>query len=294
MPKCLIVYFSQTGSTARAGERIATGLRGLGFDVKVCNIKDEKPPDVHSYDVLGIGSPVYAFKPPLNVCDYVSSLPDLAGKPAFVFLTHGTHRFNAADSIRGELLRKKAKEAGYFHCRGADFYLQYLRLGYLFSAGHPTAEELASAETFGREIAKRVQDGQRPTASREHAPPLIYRFERLTFSRWLSTWVHCRLFRVDVKKCNACGLCMAHCPVGNITESKAGHPVWGRNCLLCLMCEMECPEEAIISLQSSSVFRLFIQYNVRKASHDPSIPHARVTHRRGRTIRTDSTRSLSE
>jgi len=289
MSKCLIVYFSQTGSTARAVERIATGLRASGFEVRACNIKDQKPPDVHGYEVLGIGFPVYAFKPPLNVCDYVSRLPDLEGRPAFVFLTHGTHRFNAADSIRRELVRKKAKEVGYFHCRGADFYLQYLKLGYLFSADHPTAEELASAETFGREIAKRVQDGQHPTASREHAPPLIYRFERLTFSRWLSTWVHCRLFRVDVKKCNACGLCMARCPVGNITEGKAGHPVWGRNCLLCLTCEMECPEEAIISLQSSSVFRLFIKYNVRKASHDSSVPHARVTHSRGRTIRTDST-----
>jgi flavodoxin/Pyruvate/2-oxoacid:ferredoxin oxidoreductase delta subunit len=292
MPKCLIVYFSQTGATARTGERIAAGLHASGFEVKACNIKDEKPPDVHGYDMLGIGSPVYAFKPPLNVCDYVGSLPDLEGKPAFVFLTHGTHRFNAADRIRRELVRKKAKEVGYFHCRGADFYLQYLKLGYLFSADHPTAEELAGAEVFGREIATRVESGQHPTVPREHAPPLIYRFERLTFSRWLSTWVQSRLFKVDVQKCNVCGLCMARCPIGNITENKAGYPTWGRNCLLCLTCEMECPEEAIISLQSSSVFRPFMKYNVRKASHDPSVPHARVTHRRGHTIRTDSASTL--
>ena len=110
MTKGLIVYFSQTGSTARAVERIATGLRASGFEVRACNIKDQKPPDVHGYDVLGIGFPVYAFKPPLNVCDHVSRLPDLEGRPAFVFLTHGTHRFNAADSIRRELVRKKAKE----------------------------------------------------------------------------------------------------------------------------------------------------------------------------------------
>jgi flavodoxin len=62
MPKCLIVYFSQTSATARASEHIAAGLRASGFEVGVCNIKDEKPPDVHNYDVLGIGFPVYAFK----------------------------------------------------------------------------------------------------------------------------------------------------------------------------------------------------------------------------------------
>ena len=287
MPKCLIVYFSQTGATARTGERIAAGLHASGFEVKECNIKDEKPPDVHGYDMLGIGSPVYAFKPPLNVCDYVGSLPDLEGKPAFVFLTHGTHRFNAADCIRRELVRKKAKEVGYFHCRGADFALGYLKLGYLFSPDHPSAKELA--EAFGREIATRVQGSQKLTAPLEAAPPLIYRLERLTYSRWLSSWVQSRLFKLDAQKCNACGLYEARCPVRNITEDKSGHPVWGRNCLLCLTCEMECPEEAILSLQSSSVARLFMKYNVRKASQDPSITHIRVTHRRGRTIRADTT-----
>jgi hypothetical protein len=87
-------------------------------------------------------------KPPLNVSACITDLRHLDGMPAFVFVTYGTHRFNAADRIRRELIRKRAKEVGHFHCRGADFYLQYLKLGYLFSPDHPTAEELARAETF--------------------------------------------------------------------------------------------------------------------------------------------------
>jgi ferredoxin len=181
---------------------------------------------------------------------------------------------------------------GYFHCRGADFYLQYLKLGYLFSPDHPTAEELARAETFGREIATRVHGGQHPTAPRERVPSLIYRIERLSFNRWLSTWFFSRFFEVNMKKCNVCGLCATGCPVGNIAQNEARYPIWGRNCLLCLACEMECPEEAIISVHSSPAFRISAKYNVRKASQDPSISHVGVTHRRGRTIRTHPSGTL--
>ncbi len=289
MSRCLVVYFSQAGSTARTGERIAAGLRASGFEVKLCNMKDEKPPEVHDYALLGVGFPVYYFSPPHNVSEYVSSLCHIEGMPVFVFTTYGTYRFNAADSIRRELVRKKAREVGYFHCRGADLYCQYLKLGYLFSADNPTPAELAGAEAFGQEVSARLLRGQQLAVSRERTPSLVYRIERLSTNRRLSAWLYSRLFKVDAQKCSACGLCAAHCPVGNITEDKAGHPIWGRNCLLCVTCEMECPEEAIISVQSSSLFRPFLKYNVRKASQDPSIPHVKVTHRHGRTTRTEPT-----
>jgi hypothetical protein len=48
---------------------------------------------------------------------------------------------------------------------------------------------------------------------------------------------------------------------------------------------MECPEEAIASLQNSWAFRPFMKHNVRKASEDPSVTHVKVTHRNGRTTR---------
>lgn len=143
MHKCLMLYFSQTGATARAGQRIAAGLRASGFEVKVFNIKDERPPDVHDYDVLGVGFPVYGYSPPLNVSDYVNGLTHLEGRSSFVFVTYGTHRFNAADRIRQALARKGAREVGHFHCRGADFALPYLKLGYLFSPDRAATEELA-------------------------------------------------------------------------------------------------------------------------------------------------------
>lgn len=56
MPKSLIVYFSQGGTTALVAKAIASSLQLAGYQVDICNIKDEMPPDVWSYDLLGIAA----------------------------------------------------------------------------------------------------------------------------------------------------------------------------------------------------------------------------------------------
>lgn len=285
MSKSLIVYFSQGGTTARVAESIATGLRAAEYQVDLCNMKDERPPDLSDYDLLGMGAPAYYYCPPFNVMDYVNGLPDLDGLPAFVFVLHGTYRGDAGNAMRHALDRKGAREVGYFHCRGADYFLGYLKEGYLFSPDHPTAEELAQAEAFGREVTAHAA-GQPYARPKDDRPPaMIYRLERFLANRWLGRQMYSRLFRVDAKSCNACGLCIELCPTGNITEGKGGRPVWGRNCLLCVTCEMKCPKDAITSPGSWPLMRPFMIYNVRRASRDPSLDYVQVTHSHGRTQR---------
>jgi flavodoxin/ferredoxin len=279
MSKCLIVYFSQGGTTAQVAERIATGLRGEGYQVDLCNMNGQQPPDVRDYDLFGVGAPVYYFRPPFNVDDYLNSLPDLGGMPAFAFVMYGTYRFDAGNKIRRALASKGAREVGYFHARGADFFVGYLKQGYLFSPGHPVDGELAQAETFGRDVAAHVVGRQYIRPEDDPSPSMIYRLERFSLGRWFTRQVYTRLFSVDKDKCTACGLCMELCPVGNITEGKGRRPVWGRNCLLCLTCELKCPEEAISSPVSWPLIRPFMIYNTRCASRDPSIEHVRIDRR---------------
>lgn len=283
--KGLIVYFSQTRSTARVAERIAAGLRGAGLEIELCNIREGPPPDVRQYDLLGVGLPVYAFSSPFNMTEYVTSLPDLRGVSAFLFLTHGTYPFNAADQIRKALSRKGASDVGFACCRGADLYLPYLKRGYLFSPDHPTARELAEMEAFGGEVAARMKGREHVGAWGDQPSSIIYRAERFLTSQWLVQKIWSRLFWVSKDKCNLCGICISRCPAGNIILAKNGYPVWGHNCLLCLTCEMECPEEAITSATSWRVLRPFITYNLRHACLDPSIEHVKVTHRHGQTTR---------
>ena len=285
MANCLIAYFSQTGTTTKVAESIATGLRREGYQVDLQDIKEEQQRDVSGYDLLGIGSPVYVFRPPFIVTDYLNNLPDLEGLPTFTFLSHGTYRFDTFKSIQRVLIRKGAKETGYFHCYGADFWLGYLIEGYLFSPDHPTSEELSLAEDFGNQVARNVAGKSYALSEEDRSPNLIFRLERFFVNRLFVEKLYSRMFKVDKTNCSKCGLCIEMCPLDNIGEDKDGYPVWGRKCLLCLTCQMKCPKDAINTPVTWPIFRPFMVYNARHASRDPSLDYVRVTHSKGRTRR---------
>jgi flavodoxin/ferredoxin len=285
MVKSLIVYFSQSGTTAKVAESIASGLRRERYQVELYNIKEKQPPDLRGYDLLGIGSPVYFFRPPFIVTDYLKSLPDLGGLPTFTFILHGTYRFDTVKSIRRVLARKGGQEVGYFHCHGDDYFLGYIKQGYLFSPDHPTPAELSQAEDFGSQVAGHVAGKPYSLNEEDRPPTLVYRLERFFLNQWCAEQVYSRIVKLDKAKCDACGLCMKMCPRANIGKDKDGYPVWGRNCLLCLTCEMKCPKDAITTPISWPLIRLLMKYNVRHASRDPSLEHVRVTHSKGRTLR---------
>ena len=284
-PKALIVYFSQGGTNARVADAIATGIREAGYEIDLWNLRNGQAPDVRGYQVLGIGSPVYYFHLPLNVTHYVQHLPDLGRIPAFVFIVHGSHRIDTPNWLRRTLERKGAREVGYFHCRGEAHVLPLLREGYLFSPDRPSEHELLEAKTFGEAVAARAAGAPYDRPPLESKPPLIYRLERLLASRWLMEHFYSRLFRVDSSKCTACGLCVDICPTGNITRDPHGFPKWDRRCLVCLSCEMKCPEEAIISALSrplpGALLRLVFRYDVRRWVREGELMYVRVIHRRG-------------
>jgi flavodoxin/Pyruvate/2-oxoacid:ferredoxin oxidoreductase delta subunit len=285
MKKGLIVFFSQKGTNMRIAEAISTSLRKAGHKVNLWNLRDGQPPDPRDYDFFGVGSPTYYYRPPFIVTDYVNGLPKLAGLPAFVFVLHGTYRGNTGDKIRHTLARKGAEEVGYFYCYGAGYFIGYLKEGYLFSADHPTQEDLLRAERFGSEIAGRLIG--EPYVKPGDDPPLqmMYRLERFLTNRFLTKQVYSRLFKENAKCSPECDLCIKQCPVKNITRGKGGQLARGRNCLLCLSCEMNCPEDAIVSPMSWRILRLFMVYNTRHGSRDPSLDYVRVIHKQGQTQR---------
>ena len=283
MPRSLIIYFSQGGTTGQVAEAIASGLRFAGHEVDMCNIKDGLPPDIGGYSLLGIGLPVYWYRPPFNVIDYLNEVPELKGLPTFVFVLYGTYRGDTGTTVRHLLARKGAKEVGYFHCRGADYFLGYLKMGYLFSPRHPTEGELAQAKQFGQEIAAHVAGKEYARPEEDQTPAPIYRLERFLANRWICNHIFSRFFKADAKKCTRCGLCTKLCPVRNINEDRDGYPAWSRNCMACFTCELNCPEDAVRSPIDWPIFRPLLLYNVRHASRDPSLDHVRVVHSKGQT-----------
>ena len=113
----------------------------------------------------------------------------------------------------------------------------------------------------------------------------MYRLERFLYQHWLVEHVYSRMFQVDADLCTECGLYIENCPVDNLSQGEKGHPKWGRDCLLCLYCEMECPEDAITSPVSLPLFLPFMRYNAIHAARDANIDHVMVKHSQGRTLR---------
>jgi flavodoxin/ferredoxin len=285
MSKALLVYFSQGGTTAQVAEAISAGLRPAEYEVSLHNLADGPPPGPEDYDLLGVGTPAYYYRPPFNVTDYVNELPHLNGLPAFVFVLHGSYRGDTGNILRQALAGKGAREVGYFHSFGTGIYLGYLKEGYVSSPDHPTVEELAQAEEFGGAVAARVAGKEYIEPEYDPSPAAIYRYERFMTNRWLVEQFYSRLFRLDRDKCTKCGLCIQECPTSNMAADSEGYPVWGRECLACLFCEMNCPEEAVTSAVSWPVFLPFMKYNVSAIARDPSLDHVRVRLSQGKIER---------
>lgn len=141
MKKALIAYFSQGGATRLISEQILKGIKDKQFRVDLYDIAAGQPPDINNYDMIGIGSPAYIYRPPFNVLEYIKNLPDLDGLPFFIFVLYGTKPGTTGDSLRNGLSLKSVKEIGYAKFKGADFYLGYLQRGFLFSPDNPNKDE---------------------------------------------------------------------------------------------------------------------------------------------------------
>ncbi len=96
-----VVVYSLTGNTFSVAEAVNSTLMKAGHSVRFETIKakNEDPnatgpveltqnPSVGDYPVLILGGPVRGFSTAPIVKAYVEQLPDLNGKPVFLFVTH--------------------------------------------------------------------------------------------------------------------------------------------------------------------------------------------------------------
>ena len=87
--KIMIIYYSQTGNTQKIARQIRDGMREAGQDVTLKFLKYVDYGELADYDMIGFGSPVWYEMPP-NFRRFVEEMPNLEGKLAFSFITHGT------------------------------------------------------------------------------------------------------------------------------------------------------------------------------------------------------------
>ncbi|MFX1320984.1 MAG: flavodoxin family protein [Promethearchaeota archaeon] len=117
--KILITYFSQTGNT----EKVAISMKEAltNEEVDLLPVKNVDPTNLSTYDLIFLGSGVYASRAHNSVVNLIKNAPDLPPKFAF-FCTHQSLDFYQKPFIKINKIFEKnnCKLLGTFDCVGEN------------------------------------------------------------------------------------------------------------------------------------------------------------------------------
>jgi flavodoxin/ferredoxin len=248
----LIIYYSQTGNTAKVARAIH---RGLLERVERCDLKsvaEIDPELVDTYDLIGIGSPVWCGAETPNVRRFIEAVPVQKGRHVFCFNTHGVMPEQYFPTVVRRLKGRGFTVIGMRDWFG-DVHFQVAPSPY-YTNGHPDDIALAEAKAFGREMA---EVSRRISAGESSLIPAVP--ERVLTPQLLALTEFYRsghnphgYLAYDEGKCNypKCRLCMDNCLMEYIDLSTEPRRFGseGTACdmwLGCTFCEMICPTGAI-------------------------------------------------
>jgi len=244
MTRTEIAYFSGTGNSLAIARYVA---ERLGGDlVPTIPAADRSRPAAEA-DTIGLVFPIYDFRPPSCIFDYLERVQDIESKYVFAICTHGTaapgrslKRVQAAIESRGGRLSGGFAVPMPHNGVGCGLFSDTKRAS-LLQAWKGMAEEIC--EYVLRRDRGRVDSSSAALAmlspSMLRLVPVILRFFGALVRRGSKG-----LGLTASDACTACGVCTRVCPTENI-ELRDGKPVWGDRCLTCFACLHWCPEGAI-------------------------------------------------
>lgn len=242
----LVVWYSQTGNTARIGKLITAVWKKMGIKVVSGDYRDLVNVNPADYDVIAAGSPVFYYEVPENFRKWIKELSQIDGTPVASFVTfggEGGNQHNTAYSILEMFSHKGGIPAGMgmfgsisafaptWSAGNGDRVLEY--------KDQPDEGVYSGVRSFAAEIIQRVSEGKVFNASDEFS-------FRDYISGGLSIGATKLLITghgVNTDKCIGCGKCVKSCPVNAISPDK-GSVDTGR-CIACFGCVNNCPADAV-------------------------------------------------
>ncbi len=241
-----MIYFSQSGNTEKIAEKIQNGIIKSDNDCNLKKIKEVNLKSLPDYDLIGIGTPTFYYREPINVKLFISRFENLKGKHCFLFATHGSIIGNTFYYMDEQLRKKGLQVIGTFDSYGDSSMKIYPQP--MHTAGHPDEIEIQGAEEFGESIcniSKKIQNGD---------TSLIPKFVLISDTWWnkqseqLSPEFLRKVspkFIINEKVCTKCLTCEEVCPVDAIDIEATPPEIQKEGCIFCYYCEQSCPEGAI-------------------------------------------------
>lgn len=236
----MIFYFSATGNSKYAAERIAAA----GED-HLISLRDAVRSRSYRYDVsreerIGFVFPVYFWGLPSILRFFVNKLEltGYRGQYIYALMTCGSSTGGAGDQL-SELLKEKGLTlSAQFGVPMVDNYVPMFRI----AGAEEIEKRLDAAEARIDDAARavRAKGAGDYNRSRGTAPGVMTGALYPLYAHGRST----RPF-VVTDHCIGCGLCQEICPCGAILIS-GGKPAWVKSrCVRCLGCLHRCPAQAI-------------------------------------------------
>ncbi|MFX1260019.1 MAG: EFR1 family ferrodoxin [Promethearchaeota archaeon] len=242
----LIIYFSQTGGTEKIAKMIQQGILNSGNKCEIKKIKNVNPKNLNNFDLIGIGTPTFFHREPINVRIFIQNMKNVDEKHCFIFSTHSSLMGNTFYYMFEQLTKKGFVVIGSFDSYSECSFQIYPKI--MHTAKHPDNIELEEAKDFGEKICNislRIQNGE---------SNLIPKFELIENAWWaklskILTQDFLRKFYpefiINREKCTKCLICQENCPADAIDVETDPPEIQKEGCIFCLFCEKLCPEGAI-------------------------------------------------
>jgi NAD-dependent dihydropyrimidine dehydrogenase PreA subunit/flavodoxin len=268
--KILLLYYTGTYNTKYLTNLLKNKFENNLNVVDIFEVKGESESiDLSSYDLIGLGYPIYAFNTPKIFYKYLKNLKLLANTHYFIYKQSGeTIKLNNASSRKIKKLINKSKgilvnEQHYvmpynIHFRYEDNCVKEI-LKY--------DEMLINIQLY--EIRHNIHYVIKSNT--------IYNF----ISRVLSIYhfgakINHSFYKIYMDKCNNCKKCLKECPTKNIYVNKKGQIDFGPNCEMCMRCSFICPNNAI-KIGMLEGWKVNGPYNLNEIKNNPQISDSFIT-----------------
>lgn len=232
----MILYFSGTGNSKFAAERIAavTGDETVSINDRM---RAGDTSALRSETPFIVVAPTYCWRMPRAVSDHLSATPLEGSSKIYYVLTCGADIGNSEAYLK-QLTEEKKME--YMGCAQVVMPDNYIVL-YEPSPEDKANEKIKKAAVTLKVAAEKMAAGQEleavpVTGSGTFMSGFVNNF-------FVKHEVKDKKFKVS-KDCTSCGLCESLCPMLNIKLTD-GKPVWQGSCIHCMACIAHCPAEAI-------------------------------------------------
>jgi ferredoxin len=132
------------------------------IDCDIFPIKMAKAKGMAKYDVIALGTPIWYNRETLNMDLFILDMPDMIGKLAVPFCTHGVGPNGFMYNISRAIHKRGMTIIGWADWYGSVFHVLHQPKPY-YTDGHPDKVDLAEAVAFGKAMGERAQkifDGQ--------------------------------------------------------------------------------------------------------------------------------------